>query len=174
MAGGVGSKKRNADINVVPLIDIVLVLLIIFMVITPLVVKEMDLRLPEKEEEPVETPPPDQKPPDQVILLMGADFTTYLNKEVVPREQLQERVAALMNSRTPDQRIMFFDAEDATNYGETVKVLDIARAAGVTKIGMITDRTNLAPPGAPGTPGLPGEPGAPAIPGAPPGVPGMP
>ena len=155
MAGGVGTKRRGADINVVPLIDIVLVLLIIFMVITPLIVKEMDLRLPEKSETPPEPPPPDQKPPDQVILTMGADFQIYLNKEPVPREMLLERLTAVMNARPTDQKIVFFDAEDSTNYGETVKVLDIARGAGVQKIGIITDRTNLAPPGAPGASPVP-------------------
>lgn len=161
-------KKSGADINVVPLIDIVLVLLIIFMVITPLVVKQMDLNLPD---DTVETPPTDEVPKDQVVLVMGADLSTYLNKELVPREQLEPRLKSIFQGRAYEDRVLFFDAEDASNYGETVRVLDLARGAGVVKVGLITDRTNMAPPGAPAAPGATPQPGG-AVPPA--GVPGAP
>ena len=160
-------KKGGADINVVPLIDIVLVLLIIFMVITPLIVKQMDLNVPDE----VVTPPdPEDVPKEQVVMVMAADNSTYVNKELIPREQLEGRLKAVMQGRPNEERILFFDAEDVANYGETVRVLDIARGAGVVKVGLITDRTNMTPPGAPvpgatGVPGAPGEPGAPGAPG---------
>ena len=139
-------KRSGADINVVPLIDIVLVLLIIFMVITPLIVKQMDLNVPDDTETVTE---PEAIPKDQIVLVMAADFTTYLNKEPIPREQLEQRLNAIFLGRPYEDRILFFDAEDVTNYGETVRVLDLVRGAGVAKIGLITDRTNMAPPGAP-------------------------
>lgn len=158
-------KKGGADINVVPLIDIVLVLLIIFMVITPLIVKEMDLNLPD---ETVEAQVPEEMPKEQVVLVMAADLNTYVNKELVPREQLETRLKAIYGGREYSDRVLFFDAEDVTNYGETVRVLDIARGAGVVKVGLITDRTNMTPPGAPAVPGAPGAPGeAPPAPGNP-------
>lgn len=158
-------KSGGADINVVPLIDIVLVLLIIFMVITPLVVKEMDLNLPD---ETVEAQKPEEVPKEQVVLVMGADLNTYVNKELVPRDQLGDRLKAIFRGRAYEERVLFFDAEDASNYGETVRVLDIARGAGVVKVGLITDRTNMTPPGAPGAPAAPGgEAPPPGVPGAP-------
>ncbi len=150
-------KSGGADINVVPLIDIVLVLLIIFMVITPLIIKEMDLNLPEKAED-MPPPPPDQPPKEQVVMVMAADLNTYVNKTNVPRDMLGGHLKAIFSSRAYADRVLFFDAEDAANYGETVKVLDIARGAGVVKVGIITDRTNMAPPGATPTPGDPNAP----------------
>jgi biopolymer transport protein ExbD len=158
-------KKGGADINVVPLIDIVLVLLIIFMVITPLIVKQMDLNLPDVETE-VTPPPPDEPPKEQIVMVMAADLNTYVNKELIPRDQLEGRLKAVFQGRPYEEKVLFFDAEDASNYGETVKVLDIARGAGVVKVGLITDRTNMTPPGQP-VPGAPLDPNAP-VPTAPP------
>lgn len=160
-------KKGGADINVVPLIDIVLVLLIIFMVITPLIVKEMDLNLPD---ETVETQEPEEVPKEQVVMVMAANTDTYVNKELIPRDQLEGRLKAVFQGRPVEERVLFFDAEDFSNYGETVRVLDIARGAGVVKVGLITDRTNMPKPGeaSPGTPGAPGAPGAPGEAPAPP------
>ena len=162
------SKQKPADINVVPLIDIVLVLLIIFMVITPLIVKQMDVNIPEKDVQPEETPPP-PNPDDvpQIFLMMTKDFNTYLGNDPapVPRTELANRINAIVRGRADKDKVLFFDAQDQTNYGETVKVLDIVRGAGVQKIGLITDRTNMTFPGdtPPGAP-----PGVPAVPAPPP------
>lgn len=155
------SKLGGADINVVPLIDIVLVLLIIFMVITPLIVKQMDVNIPETDPNPA--PTPEQVVPDvpQVVLLMTQDFNTYVGNDPapVPRQELESRLRKIMQGRAETDKVLFFDAEDGTNYGETVKVLDIARGAGVAKIGLITDRSNMVFPGkGPATP-----PAAPAV-----------
>ena len=154
-------KKGGADINVVPLIDIVLVLLIIFMVITPLIVKEMDLNLPD---ESTVAEDPEEIPKEQVVMVMAANTDTYVNKELIPRDQLEGRLKAVFQGRPYEERVLFFDAEDFSNYGETVRVLDIARGAGVVKVGLITDRTNMTKPGET-APGVPGAPGAPAAPG---------
>jgi biopolymer transport protein ExbD len=156
-------KSGGADINVVPLIDIVLVLLIIFMVITPLIVKQMDLNLPDVEVD-VTPPPPEDPPKEQIVLVMGADLQTYVNKEPIPREQLEQRLKNVFQGRAYEDKVLFFDAEDAANYGETVRVLDIARGAGVVKVGLITDRTNMAPPGQPVPGATPVDPNAPAAP----------
>jgi biopolymer transport protein ExbD len=164
-----GSGKKGADINVVPLIDIVLVLLIIFMVITPLIVKQMDVHTPDTEVDPnPEPPPPDQA--TQVILLMGADGKTYIGKEEVARADLPQRLTNIYQGRAEADKVIFFDAEDNTNYGESVKVLDIARGAGANKIGIVTDRTNLTIPTANGG-AVPLDPNAPAIPPAAPAAP---
>jgi biopolymer transport protein ExbD/biopolymer transport protein TolR len=180
MAGGVGTGKRGADINVVPLIDIVLVLLIIFMVITPLIIKQMDVHLPEVIDEPVPTPTPDQPQKPQIVVLVQCkskpadpnaecfDYQVYLGKDPIEEAALEPALKAMIEGRSDEDKVLFFDAEDQVNYRASIHVLDIARGAGITKIGLITDRTNLAPP----PPGAPGAPGAPAVPGAP--VPGAP
>src|SRR5882724_654362 len=131
-------RRKTADINVVPLIDIVLVLLIIFMVITPLIIKQMDISIPEIDTNtPEPTPTPDVPPIPQVVLLMTKDFNTYIGKDLVARNDLQQRLTNIMQGRAYAEKVLFFDAEDDTNYGETVKVLDIVRGAGVVKIGLI-------------------------------------
>lgn len=164
-------KSGGADINVVPLIDIVLVLLIIFMVITPLIVKQMDLNIPD-DEEVAEVP--QEVPKDQVVVLMDKDGRIFMNKEEIPLEQIEMRLKGVFGGRPYEERVMFFDAEDATNYKATVKVLDLARGAGVAKIGLITNRAIMAPVPVPGAPGDPAAPGAPGSPVPPPGVPGAP
>jgi biopolymer transport protein ExbD len=174
MAGPVGSKKRGADINVVPLIDIVLVLLIIFMVITPLIIKQMDIHLPDVMPPDV-TPPPDQVDKPQIVVLVQckskppdpkqqcADYQLYLGKDPIAEADLEPALKNMLSGRSEEDKVMFFDAEDQVNYRVSVRVLDIARGAGVAKIGLITDRANLAPsnPNLPGAPGAPG-PGGPA------------
>src|SRR5438552_319976 len=136
MAGNVGTGRRGADINVVPLIDIVLVLLIIFMVITPLIIKEMELSLPENvPPQPMATPPPSQS--NQLVVSMNcrqkpanpsdqcADFDVYLGKDPIPETELEPKLKLLLEGRPEDQKVLFFDAENSVNYRAAIHVLDI-------------------------------------------------
>ena len=82
-AGGGGKGRVRSDINITPLVDVVLVLLIIFMVMTPVLLKKMDLQVPEKVDSDVQT-----SASDQVVLSIAADGTVAINKEPVPRETL--------------------------------------------------------------------------------------
>ncbi len=131
MATGGGGGVRS-DINVTPLVDVVLVLLIIFMVLTPLMEKEMAVRVPETEEaEAVE-----DVPVKQVVLTAMADGSVYLNKERLTLEALPERLERMMRAR-PD-KIAFVNAEDSLNYERVVQIIDLARSHGVATVGMIT------------------------------------
>ncbi len=132
MSTGGGDGVRS-DINVTPLVDVVLVLLIIFMVITPLMEKEMAVRVPETEEAEVV----DDVPVKQVVVTAMADGRIYVNKELVPYERLGEKLERLMRAH-PD-KIAFVNAEDDLPYEQMIHLIDLARSHGVATVGMITE-----------------------------------
>ena len=137
----VGKRGVISEMNVVPLIDVVLVLLIIFMVITPLLIGEMDVLVPDKAE--VETI--EQLPQDQIVLSVQQDRSMYINRDRVSFEELPERLERIFNAKSKDDRIIFFDAADNINYGEAVEVLDIVRGAGAQKIGIVEEHKVMTP-----------------------------
>jgi biopolymer transport protein ExbD len=150
MAMKVGNKgSLRTEINVTPLVDVVLVLLIIFMVVTPLLEKEMPVKVPDIE--PEETPP-DQIPPDQVVVQIRNGGRIYINQDEIKDADLGPRLTQLNEHRT--DKIVFFDAEDSANYGKAVAVLDTIKASGTTVIGMMMPDPSLppAPGGAPARP----------------------
>ena len=151
----IGTKRPVNDINVTPLIDVVLVLLIIFMVLTPLAEKQMFNRVPEYM--PEATPvPPDMVPPDQTVLTALPSGRVLLNKQEMTIEQASPLLEQAFKDRP--MKVLFFNADDATKYGVAVHVLDHARAAGVNTIGMMTDPpmvTTEVPGAAPGAPPAP-------------------
>jgi biopolymer transport protein TolR len=135
MGMDVGTPKGSAksDINVTPLVDVVLVLLIIFMVLTPSLLKHMDANVPRKA--PENAPPPD--PTNQPIVLeYNANREIVLNTEPVAWEALADKVSdRLKHDR---QKVVFFKIEDDANYGEVVKLMDTVRGAGAKTLGIIT------------------------------------
>jgi len=128
--GGGGKNKISPQMNVTPLVDVVLVLLIIFMVVTPLLTKKFALNVPKKDENVGEPPPPDPNAPKPVVLLYHRDGTILINAETVPREQLADKMARILAAR-PDP-IVFFDADSDAEYGGAVEVMDMAKGAGAT------------------------------------------
>jgi biopolymer transport protein ExbD len=128
--GGGGKNKISPQMNVTPLVDVVLVLLIIFMVVTPLLTKKFALHVPKKDENAAEPPPPDPDAPKPVVLTYHRDGTIKINSETVTREQLADKVARVLAAR-PDP-ILFFDADSDAEYGAAVEVMDAAKGAGAT------------------------------------------
>jgi biopolymer transport protein ExbD len=172
MAMEVGARKGpRSDINITPLVDVVLVLLIIFMVLTPLMEKEMSVRVPE------ETPPEmlnEPPPPDltQVVFKVDEAGVWHLNNETLTDTNAQDRLRAYYNvakskQATQGPPVIFFDAEDKTKYARAVKALDTIRdsASGWT-IGMMTesikDQAAQQPGQTGGTAPTPGAGAAPA------------
>jgi len=127
-----GTRGAQADINVTPLVDIVLVLLIIFMVITPLLAKNIPVEVPEKTE--LDEPPAEIK--EQIVLKLFADGHAELNRKPVTADELAGRLRTKLAGRS--NRVMFFEGEDDAVYGFAVKLMDVARGAGVTTIGIMT------------------------------------
>ena len=143
MGAKVGGSKGGAmaDLNVTPLVDVVLVLLIIFMVVTPLLEKTIGVQLPSTEKPEVM---PDTVP-DQTVVRSAADGEFTLNDESVRADDLQAAIQGRMDriGKVAD-RIVFFVSDDAAPYPALVRALDAARKAGATTLGM-TAATDVPP-----------------------------
>jgi len=124
----------NSDINVTPMVDVMLVLLIIFMVITPMLQKGVPVNLA-KTDNPVKMPEADKE--DSLIVAVMRDGTIYFNSDKVTPEQLTDKVKDRLGSR-PDKRI-FVKADAGAKYGDVVGVVDDVRSAGVDQLGLMTD-----------------------------------
>jgi biopolymer transport protein TolR len=146
MSISLGSGKPVNDINVTPLIDVVLVLLIIFMVLTPLAEKQMFMRVPDFEP-PNQVIPPDTVAPDQTVLLVKADGRVLLNRQDKTVDEAMTYLKTAYDGRP--SKVLFFNAEDGVKYDLAVRVIDMARQVGVNTIGMMTDAPAAAGAAAP-------------------------
>ncbi len=134
--GQKGSKPGRAkpNMNVTPLVDVVLVLLIIFMVITPLLAKQFWINLPNK----VEKQPPDTPDKDQpIVVSVTKSGDIKINREVVAKDQFSAKLHRVLAAR--QQRTVFFDADDDAEFGPAVEAMDLARGGGATTIAVLTD-----------------------------------
>jgi len=122
----------KADINVTPLVDVVLVLLVIFIVITPLIKQEVPVELPLAESSH------QTQDLSQLTLSILADGSLLLNREEIPRDELTARLAAIYASR--GNKTIFLEADRSLLYDRVVQVMDECRAAGVVTIGVITKK----------------------------------
>ena len=128
---GSSSKGPKADINVTPLVDIVLVLLIIFMVLTPSMLKHLTATVPRKADE-VAAPSTDTA----IVVEYTADRELSVNTEPVAPEALADKLAERL--RPLRQKVVFFKADDEAPYGEVVRLMDVARGAGAETLAVIT------------------------------------
>ena len=129
--GGGGSLR--SDINVTPLVDVVLVLLIIFMVITPVVQMGYLVRVPPKA--PAGLPPSAVN--DQIILRLMPDNRILINKDDVTPDQFPQRIRELLHGNT--SKMIFFAGSRDVDYDATMKFLDVARSNGAKNIGIIVE-----------------------------------
>jgi biopolymer transport protein TolR len=119
-----------AEINVIPLVDVVLVLLVIFMVTAPMLYRGLDINLPQTATNTI-------KPEQRVVLTVERNRQIYLDKDLVPLVQLQPRLEALR--RTNPEVSVFLRADREVPYGTVVLVMDSIKKAGIDKLGMVTD-----------------------------------
>jgi biopolymer transport protein TolR len=129
--GGGGSLR--SDINVTPLVDVVLVLLIIFMVITPVVQMGYLVRVPPKA--PANLPPAAVQ--DQIILRLQADKSIFINKDPVTVDQFPQRMREILHGNT--SKMVFFQGSPDVDYETTISFLDLARSSGAKNIGIIVE-----------------------------------
>jgi len=133
---GGGEKRVVPQMNVTPLVDVVLVLLIIFMVITPLLTKNFWVHTPRQEKEEVERQQLDQDPTPPLVLRVDASRIVNVNGTAVPFAELADRLRRMFAAR--DDHILFFDAADDAEYGFAVEVMDQAREGGAVTIAALT------------------------------------
>lgn len=135
--GGSGTVK--SDINVTPLVDVVLVLLIIFMVLTPVVQMGYLVKVPPKA--PANLPPSAVQ--DQIVLRLAQGGRVLINKEEMSVEQFPNRIREILRGNT--SKMVFFSGARDVDYETTMKFLDLARASGAKNIGIIVEDPMASP-----------------------------
>ena len=128
------SSGPNADINVTPYIDILLVLLIIFMVIQPTIQHNLEARVPDKPDE--EMPKDVIVQTEAIVISVNPDGTVAVNQEPVPIAQLGTRLFEIYSARA--NKNMFVQADQSLPFGDVIRVIDIAKGAGVGDVGLMT------------------------------------
>jgi biopolymer transport protein ExbD/biopolymer transport protein TolR len=135
--GPKGGKPGRAQpsMNVTPLVDVVLVLLIIFMVITPLLAKQFWVHLPNKIEK---DQPPDASDKDKpIVVTVTKSGDIKINLDVIPKPEFSNKLRRILAAR--EQRTIFFDAEDDAQFGNALEAMDLARGGGAATIAVLTD-----------------------------------
>jgi biopolymer transport protein TolR len=134
-----GGGGYSSDINVTPMIDILLVLLIIFMVIVPVTPKGLDALVPQPPKDPQkQTPPSDRTIVVQVVNQPGRAPAYKINETEVPKTELLGRLTEIYSNRA--ERIMFVHGDDDVNFAYIAEVIDIGKAANVDHIGLMTPK----------------------------------
>ena len=138
MSMAVGGKKGGpmAEINVTPMADIMIVLLIIFMVITPMLQKGVDVKLPQASNSK------DRKDePKSIVVAIRKDSTTYLGSQKLDdRNQLQPLIKERLQDLPEGARMIYLKADQELPYSEVMKVMDLCREAGVEEVALIAER----------------------------------
>lgn len=133
--GGKGRDEVESDINVTPMADVMLVLLIIFMVITPMLQKGISVDLA-KTHNPLDMQDADRD--DAVLIAVTRDGKFYLGKERIAIEDLSTRVSDLLATKL--DKTVYVKSDSRAKYGDVVQVVDNIRNAGVDKVGLLTER----------------------------------
>jgi len=137
---GGGRKKGRAKpaMNVTPLVDVVLVLLIIFMVITPMMAKQFWLYVPSKPDpHEAQAAAPAREGQGPIVVSVDRGGVVRINREVVTRDRLQTRLRRVLAAR--GERTVFFDAANDARFEDAVSVLDLTRGGGAANIAVLTE-----------------------------------
>jgi biopolymer transport protein ExbD len=133
----VGERKGVvSDINVVPMADIMLVLLIIMMVVTPFLQAGIAVTLPKG---PHGDEDPDINKETAVVVAIPIDGTIYVGRDLVSQSDLETRIRRLMEAKPLDQRVVYVKADNRVRYDTVVKVIETVRSAGIDRVGLVVD-----------------------------------
>jgi biopolymer transport protein TolR len=136
MSAPSGEKKARPApiINVTPLVDVVLVVLIIFMIVTTMMTRTFWMNLPKSEKKDDNPNPGDSKP---LVLTVDKAGVIRANQTVLTKPEVRDRVIRMLAAK--NQKTLFFDAHDQVPYATVVETIDLARAGGVKSIAMLTE-----------------------------------
>jgi len=132
MTSGAGRGGMQSNINITPMIDVLLVLLIIFLVIQPALQKGIEVQVPPVEEQQVQ---PDDAPPDQIILEIRAGPSYFINQMPVPAQQLEAQIQSIFAQRP--RKVLFVQGAENLVYGDVVRAIDAARGGGIEVVGLV-------------------------------------
>ena len=151
MAGGGGQGGLQSEINVTPMVDIMLVLLIIFMVVTPFLQQGITVALPKGMTNPDVDPNIIKE--SSVVISIPNDGEYYLGKKKVAKEELADKVDSLLkNIKNEQERIVYIKSGVGVSYGDVVNVINEVRKLGVDKIGLVADKKKKGAAPAPAAP----------------------
>lgn len=154
MSGG-GGGGLQSEINVTPMVDIMLVLLIIFMVVTPFLQQGVTVALPKNMDNPDVDPAIIKE--SSVVISIPNDGEVYINKERINdyKNDLQPKVDKMLKNKAEADKIVYIKSGVGVNYGSVVEVINLVRKSGVDKIGLVADKKKkgaaTAPAPAPAT-----------------------
>ena len=161
MSGGGGSGDFNSEINVTPMVDIMLVLLIIFMVVTPMLQHGVTVNLPKDLNNPEEDPRIVKD--TSVVISIPEDGKYYIGKDEIRKDLLKDKVQKMLDAiKKEEDKVVYIKSGTGVSYGDVVTVINEVRALGVDKIGLVADKKKGGGGAAPAAPAAP----APATQGA--------
>jgi len=138
MSGGGDGTGLQSEINVTPMVDIMLVLLIIFMVVTPFLQKGITVSIPRDSKFAEEDPNINKE--SAVIISIPKDFEYYMGKKRIGLEDLKNEVDKALQKKKEDDRIVYIKSGVGVSYGEVVNVINAVREKGVDRIGLVADK----------------------------------
>ena len=133
-----GGGGYTSEINVTPMVDVMLVLLIIFMVITPLLQSGVSVALPKEMKNPEEDPAIIKE--SSFVVAITAENEYYVGKDKVEITDLRDQITQTMENKRPEERIVYIKSDVNANYGSVVEVINTIRQAGIEQIGLVADK----------------------------------
>lgn len=137
-----GSSGLNSEINVTPMVDVMLVLLIIFMVVTPFLQKDVQLTLPRDMKNAEEDTMINSD--SSVVISIPNDGEYYLSKKKMGLDELKGQVEKALANKKEDEKIVYIKSGIQVSYGEVVNVINAVREKGIDRIGLVADKKKVA------------------------------
>jgi len=133
-----GTDEYNSEINVTPMVDVMLVLLIIFMIVTPLLQQGVSVNIPRDMNTPEEDG--DITKDTSVVISIPNNTDFYVGKDPLPLTELGEKIKSMMKDKEPAKRIVYIKSGVEVDYGTVVQAIDTIRKQEIDKIGLVADR----------------------------------